>query len=66
MIFSLFLCATSLKLKPGGVTGFPNSVSAKKIPESEDDIMADVRGSVPLGYVSDRLEDKVSSAGARL
>lgn len=37
----------------------------KKTPNG-DDIMAAVRGSVPSGYVSNRVKDNVSSAGAQM
>lgn len=41
-----------------------HSVSVKN--KAEDEIMADVRGSAPPGYVSNRPKDTVSSAGAQI
>lgn len=38
----------------------------KEEEKAEDEIMADVRGSAPPGYVSNRSKDTVSSTGAQI
>lgn len=42
------------------------SVEKKKKEKAESEIMADVRGSGPPGYVSNRPKDTVSSTGAQI